>query len=168
MPILPSKHGGGLGNQTRVMKHPNSLTKGNNDTLAALRTLLWALVQTQRAIFGCSVSAGVQLYFTLLWRCTERLLEGEWLAVVHFTAPLWQTNKEKGEFKKEKQEWNSTSSLLYSFNFPATLSLSLCLYQNIIHSLSLSSYTNAHAPTAGIKSTSLTLTSKRLAVGRHL
>lgn len=35
---------GGLGNQTRVMKHSNSLTKGNNDTLAALRTLLWALV----------------------------------------------------------------------------------------------------------------------------
>lgn len=120
--------GGGLGNQTRVMKHPNSLTKGNNDTLAALRTLLWALVQTQRAIFGCSVSAGVQLYFTLLWRCTERLLEGEWLAVVHFTAPLWQTNKEKGNLRrKSKSETQLPLFFTLSIFLPLFLFLSVSI-----------------------------------------
>lgn len=78
--------------------------------------------------FWCSSGAGVQLYFTLLWRCTKRQLWVERLAHLPRTAPQQnlgrKIRKEKHESQKRRGKkansitiWLSHSKRQFSFFF---------------------------------------------------
>lgn len=110
--------------------------------------------------FWCSSGAGVQLYFTLLWRCTKRQLWVERLAHLPRTAPQQNLGR---KIRKEKHErvrnGEREKRQIPSHSGSATVKDNF---------LSSSSCTNATEPTADVNSTSLTLSSQVLSVSRDL
>lgn len=110
--------------------------------------------------FWCSSGAGVQLYFTLLWRCTKRQLWVERLAHLPRTAPQQNLGR---KIRKEKHE-RVRNGEREKRQIPSQ-SGSATVKDNF---LSSSSCTNATEPTADVNSTSLTLSSQVLSVSRDL
>lgn len=90
-----------------------SLTKGNSDTLAGLLLPPPSSGVNTECYFWCSSGAGVQLYFTLLWRCTKRQLWAERLARLPHTTPEQNLGRKKENHEKSEVKRRNASSLCF-------------------------------------------------------
>lgn len=87
-----------------------SLTKGNSDTLAGLLLPPPSSGVNTECYFWCSSGAGVQLYFTLLWRCAKRQLWAEWSARLPHTTPEQNLGRKRENREKSEVKGRNVSS----------------------------------------------------------